>query len=71
MLSTATNQSKSTAEPGYMCPRGMSGPLAPCEFLFFPKLLEAFFQEDYFNVSIGPSLFFQCMRGMLKMMSKM
>ena len=28
MLSNATNQPKSTAELGYMCPRGLSGPPA-------------------------------------------
>ena len=28
MLSNATNQPKSTAEPGYMYPRGLSGPPA-------------------------------------------
>ena len=28
MLSNATNQPKSTVEPGYMCPRGLLGPPA-------------------------------------------
>ena len=28
MLSNATNQPKSTVELGYMCPRGLTGPLA-------------------------------------------